>query len=1131
MLNRLAIALNIREGEGRLVILLLIHSFFIGITKTFTSTAASAIFIDRFGAQSLPYVYIAVAVVVSLIGFGYTKLESRIAFVPLLVTNLSVLLGGVVLFYLLLSVFPNFIDPAVGLMVWFEVIWAMTSLEFWGLASRLFDLRQGKRLFGLIGSGDVTATIISGFAMSTIVSVVGVENLLFFSMVGLVGSVVMMLIITRTYQRKLARTQQQTGANLQSKSSEAQFSYLALFKNHYTVLIFALAAVAFLGYYVVDNAFYDQAQTQYTDSAQLAAFIGNFLAISNILALIARVFISGPFMERFGLLGGLLSLPVMVLAGGLAVVFTGTIWGTIPIIFWLTTGTKLFDSATRFSLYRSAGLVLYQPLSANLQMRVLTAVESFIEPMAGGVAGILLLFLTTYLGMRAIGLYYILIIIVVVWLAIIFLVNREYKSVLVQALSKRQLGGNLLALADRSSMAIIQQGVESNNVGQAIYSLYILEEIDHESFGSFLRRALRHPAPEVRLDALDRIERNHVHSTLRNVRLIARYEPDVMVRAKALQVLAALGGPKTVEETRSHLSDPNLQIRQGAMVGLLRSGGIEGVLVAGQQFFDVVNSSDPVERRLAAQVLGEVEISSFYLPLLVLLKDEDVTVKEAALLAAGRLRPPQLWPIVTELVSDPALSMTAASALVAGGETVVPEIRKAVTQSNLSRQSLIRFIRILGRIRGDAAKHLLEDLLDYPDKVIQHQVMRSLSFCNYQVPTDKMEQLQVIIHAAVADMVWILTILIELDNDDVMFPLRNALNDEFVQGRDRLFLLLCFIYDANAILQSREILQMSTVDSDKRAYALETLDLLFSDTLKRWLLPLFDVTISPFRCLELLRSEFPQEYIDQNGRLYQIISGHEEWLMTWTIGCALNTVAQKSLIEMQPLVVDALDAPTPFIRETALWTLVQLNQDEAQLYIERGVNDSSPQVSKMAKSLLTGKNGGDQSMISTLEKVFVLKGVDIFTEVPEEALIDVASIMEEVEVREGSTIFEQGDAGTCMYVIVYGQIRIHLKEQALKDLGDTDIFGELALLDTQFRNASATALTDTLLFRLDQGPFYELLNDRSEVARGIIRVLIRRLQALNQQLYSSEEQLGPAKSGDKYDLFGETIMRGILDKL
>jgi len=65
----------------------------------------------------------------------------------------------------------------------------------------------------------------------------------------------------------------------------------------------------------------------------------------------------------------------------------------------------------------------------------------------------------------------------------------------------------------------------------------------------------------------------------------------------------------------------------------------------------------------------------------------------------------------------------------------------------------------------------------------------------------------------------------------------------------------------------------------------------------------------------------------------------------------------------------------------------------------------------------------------------------------------------------------------------------------LNYLGERDVFGEMALVDTQPRLASVTAVEDTELLRLDQNPFYRLMDERSEVSRGVIRVLSRYLRA------------------------------------
>ena len=57
-----------------------------------------------------------------------------------------------------------------------------------------------------------------------------------------------------------------------------------------------------------------------------------------------------------------------------------------------------------------------------------------------------------------------------------------------------------------------------------------------------------------------------------------------------------------------------------------------------------------------------------------------------------------------------------------------------------------------------------------------------------------------------------------------------------------------------------------------------------------------------------------------------------------------------------------------------------------------------------------------------------------------------------------------------------------------------DVFGEMAVLDPEPRVASVTAVEDTQLLRLDQEPFYELMEDQIAVAQGIIRVLSAHLR-------------------------------------
>ena len=131
----------------------------------------------------------------------------------------------------------------------------------------------------------------------------------------------------------------------------------------------------------------------------------------------------------------------------------------------------------------------------------------------------------------------------------------------------------------------------------------------------------------------------------------------------------------------------------------------------------------------------------------------------------------------------------------------------------------------------------------------------------------------------------------------------------------------------------------------------------------------------------------------------------------------------------------------------------------------------------------------------TIEKVIVLKSVTIFHELPEEHLVDLARILRQREVRAGELIIKEGDEGKSLFVIVEGRVRVHRGEREIAELVSRDVFGELSALDQEPRSASITALEDTTLFELDGEALYDLMADRVEAARGIIRVLCRRLRS------------------------------------
>lgn len=142
---------------------------------------------------------------------------------------------------------------------------------------------------------------------------------------------------------------------------------------------------------------------------------------------------------------------------------------------------------------------------------------------------------------------------------------------------------------------------------------------------------------------------------------------------------------------------------------------------------------------------------------------------------------------------------------------------------------------------------------------------------------------------------------------------------------------------------------------------------------------------------------------------------------------------------------------------------------------------------------------GNTSRLMLIEKVLILKSLNLFMDTPENILADLAPLMKEKEYEKGSVIFEEGETGDCMYIIYQGSIKIHKDKTVFALLNEKEVFGELSLLDADTRSASATAETDCVLFQIDQEPFYELLDERPEVAKGFIKILCRRLRIMNEK--------------------------------
>ena len=271
-----------------------------------------------------------------------------------------------------------------------------------------------------------------------------------------------------------------------------------------------------------------------------------------------------------------------------------------------------------------------------------------------------------------------------------------------------------------------------------------------------------------------------------------------------------------------------------------------------------------------------------------------------------------------------------------------------------------------------------------------------------------------------------------------------------------------------------------------------------SINLKPILVPLLDNQLTPQQCLNALSSYFPHQQLSSEERLETMIAGGGAWLNPWTKSCAIYTAFLLGLTDMAEVIVIALASRHVLIQESALWAL--FNLDNA-LYQQSVIQLPQNLPRHIHQTIQTLQLSAEESwMLSLIEKVIFLKAVHIFAETPEYILVEVASLLTELQLKAGETVFEKGELGSSLYIIVNGQVKIHDEDRIFDKLDSGSVFGELSLLDSQPRSASVTSIKAVRLLRLNQGSFYELLAERSEVAQGIIRVLVQRLRGLNKEL-------------------------------
>ncbi|MCW8834954.1 MAG: cyclic nucleotide-binding domain-containing protein [Rhodospirillales bacterium] len=141
----------------------------------------------------------------------------------------------------------------------------------------------------------------------------------------------------------------------------------------------------------------------------------------------------------------------------------------------------------------------------------------------------------------------------------------------------------------------------------------------------------------------------------------------------------------------------------------------------------------------------------------------------------------------------------------------------------------------------------------------------------------------------------------------------------------------------------------------------------------------------------------------------------------------------------------------------------------------------------------------------SFERIMLLKRVPFFSLLRTDQLRWVSEALDPVFWIEGERVFDKGESGNAMFLIITGCIGISLDDNVesksfVAELKDGDCFGEMGILDDQTRSATAHVLSDTQGLSLSKEKLHGLLMSYPELGIGMLKAMSQRQRATNAKL-------------------------------
>jgi len=1040
LLKKILRAMDVEAQEAGLVFLLLSQSVFLGIFYGAFDPAANSLFLGVFPASMLPNAFIVSGLAGILMTSIYSYLQSRIPFSRLAILNLATIV--LITFFLWLGF--NMTDSkwhVFIVLVMMGPLNIISMIGFWGTAGRLFTLRQGKRLFGLVDAGQIIGIILSSYAIPVLLSFhFKTKDLLLISSISAGTALVFQLITTFNNSNLRQKVEKK-------EEKVSNTSLVSLLKNPFVRLMAIFVSLSMIAAFFISFSFLAVTKIKYPDTSDFAKFLGAFVGTVMFFTLMIKLFVYGKFMKTYGLRTSLILSPVLLIlltiAASLIGIFGGytAVAGGFVFFFLIIALSRLFSVTLKSSIEAPSFKVLYQTIEAHIRHHVQARVEGNVNELSALFSGLLLLILGSLSFFKLINFTEVLFLILVCWAFVAYRLYKAYKTNLDESLVQIKIGEHVIEAKSFTGIASCLGGNET--ASKVLYVMNLQEKVQPIVYENLLPFLLHHKQSLIRQYALN--------------------------RSNALNVYDVL-------DTLKGFQDENLDNLSKQLSKKLTDELAEGFL--SERILTLTRSKDPNEREKAARLIGESKNKEFVQQIKFLLRDFNDKVKIAAIKASSKLKNNELAPLLAEFLTVDIFNRFAFDALVETGEEAIDCLEHIFNKSGNETVLLLRIIRIIGEIGGNSASHSLITKVNYHDIEVARLSAKMLLALNYKVDENNFYLVHQSLMQAMGIEAWNIAARASLQEANADKLLKDALNEEIFHGFEHIFTLLSLAYDAKSISHIKQNIESES--SESIGYAIELLELLIAEDFKPILFPLIDDS-SDNEKIKLLQIYYPVDITPLNELLIDIINRDFNQIGKWTKACALKCLFSIENFEVTDDLVAQLFNPDELLSELTVCLIFKNDNEKLEKCFKR-LDEKTK--SRLRVSLENFKNSESKLLIN---KILFLKSVDYFKALAGDKLIRLSKLLKDSVFNEGDDIESiDTDFAIIVYMLVSGQVEVGNENGIIARLKPGSIFG--GVFSQHYPNSLPvfTASGNVFVYSINQDLFDTVVFDYPEYAESLV---------------------------------------------